>query len=562
MLIEIHILKNYSPSNLNRDDLGAPKTCFFGGVPRARISSQCIKRSIRNPGNIYDVHNKGPGIFAQAMKSYMAYRTKLFPWLVEQELKKSDIPEQDHSGIVLYAQKIATGKEKKSKDKDSDDRPKTPQLIHVGPGHVRQLVKNLEIARRENEVKYKYLIEPKNTFEQLVREKLETINFDEKEVKKIVGICWVIANVKERMDKLLGNSEGEEPDTEPEKSNGLPGLDYANYITDKLSTIFYSDQPRYKELTKKASQEEKAELQTEQPAPKGMKEFMEELNNADRSDAVDIALFGRMTTSSAFKDVEAAMQVAHAISTNRAVNQTDYFSAVDDYGITGGGAGHVDTALLNSACYYKYFCLDWDQLIYNLGGDESVEDNINDQGIRKTNDEVFDLASCSLGHFIRAAALTSPTGKQNSFAAHNEVSGILIEIKKYSKIPTNYANAFAEPIERIGAPEDDALDEKSIIGRSVACLADHVHAVRAAYGIESELLWYSPKLWKFPFHYWKRSTDGKKEEMAPLAKKSFEALGGSHEGEEGLIDEVMKTIGADWGKVKRKGESRSEESTS
>ena len=45
MLIEIHMLKNYPPVNLNRDDSGAPKTCFFGGVQRGRISSQCLKRS-------------------------------------------------------------------------------------------------------------------------------------------------------------------------------------------------------------------------------------------------------------------------------------------------------------------------------------------------------------------------------------------------------------------------------------------------------------------------------------------------------------------------------------
>ena len=47
MLIEIHMLKNYPPTNLNRDDTGAPKTCVFGGVSRGRISSQCLKRSWR-----------------------------------------------------------------------------------------------------------------------------------------------------------------------------------------------------------------------------------------------------------------------------------------------------------------------------------------------------------------------------------------------------------------------------------------------------------------------------------------------------------------------------------
>src|SRR5579862_6842189 len=47
MLIQIHAIQNHSPANLNRDDLGAPKTCYFGGVLRSRISSQCVKRSIR-----------------------------------------------------------------------------------------------------------------------------------------------------------------------------------------------------------------------------------------------------------------------------------------------------------------------------------------------------------------------------------------------------------------------------------------------------------------------------------------------------------------------------------
>ncbi len=45
--IELHILQNFAPSNLNRDDTGSPKDCEFGGYRRARISSQCIKRAMR-----------------------------------------------------------------------------------------------------------------------------------------------------------------------------------------------------------------------------------------------------------------------------------------------------------------------------------------------------------------------------------------------------------------------------------------------------------------------------------------------------------------------------------
>ena len=45
--IEFHVIQSFPPANLNRDDTNMPKDCEFGGVRRARISSQCIKRSIR-----------------------------------------------------------------------------------------------------------------------------------------------------------------------------------------------------------------------------------------------------------------------------------------------------------------------------------------------------------------------------------------------------------------------------------------------------------------------------------------------------------------------------------
>jgi len=46
-LIELHILQSFPVTCLNRDDVGAPKSAFFGGVQRARVSSQCWKRAIR-----------------------------------------------------------------------------------------------------------------------------------------------------------------------------------------------------------------------------------------------------------------------------------------------------------------------------------------------------------------------------------------------------------------------------------------------------------------------------------------------------------------------------------
>ena len=52
--LELHILQSVPFSCLNRDDLGSPKTGYFGGVKRARVSSQCWKRAIRLYANELD----------------------------------------------------------------------------------------------------------------------------------------------------------------------------------------------------------------------------------------------------------------------------------------------------------------------------------------------------------------------------------------------------------------------------------------------------------------------------------------------------------------------------
>ena len=45
--VQLHLLTSYPPANLNRDDLGRPKTAMMGGAMRLRISSQCLKRNWR-----------------------------------------------------------------------------------------------------------------------------------------------------------------------------------------------------------------------------------------------------------------------------------------------------------------------------------------------------------------------------------------------------------------------------------------------------------------------------------------------------------------------------------
>ena len=47
LFIDVHILQTVPPSNINRDDTGSPKTAVYGGVTRARVSSQSWKHAMR-----------------------------------------------------------------------------------------------------------------------------------------------------------------------------------------------------------------------------------------------------------------------------------------------------------------------------------------------------------------------------------------------------------------------------------------------------------------------------------------------------------------------------------
>ncbi|AWN61443.1 type I-E CRISPR-associated protein Cas7/Cse4/CasC [Streptococcus sobrinus] len=47
LFLDIHAIQTLPPSNINRDDTGSPKTAQYGGVRRARVSSQSWKRAIR-----------------------------------------------------------------------------------------------------------------------------------------------------------------------------------------------------------------------------------------------------------------------------------------------------------------------------------------------------------------------------------------------------------------------------------------------------------------------------------------------------------------------------------
>lgn len=63
--IQLHLLTSYPPSNLNRDELGRPKTAKMGGRDRLRVSSQSLKRAWRKSD-----------LFKSAVGDYIGKNTK------------------------------------------------------------------------------------------------------------------------------------------------------------------------------------------------------------------------------------------------------------------------------------------------------------------------------------------------------------------------------------------------------------------------------------------------------------------------------------------------------
>jgi CRISPR system Cascade subunit CasC len=342
MLIQFHILQNYAPSNLNRDDTGSPKDAIFGGFRRGRISSQCLKRSIRLSEAFKEVFEKD---------GLLGIRTRQLPELLRKEFEALDVNPEDIKAILTPVAKFGRESGKKSAEDVSEEEgvgeaeaeTSSKQLIFIGRDELRPMAENLLVL-------YK------------------------------------------KMDKKWGKLESKD-------------------ITKELG----SSVPR----------------------------------------SVDIAMFGRMTTSAAFEDVQAAVQVAHAISTNAIAQEFDYFTAMDDLA-SEPGAGMIGDIEFNSSTYYKYFNIHWEGLKTNLGGDAEV-------------------ARKAVLALLIAAATTQPSGKQNTFAAQNLPDLILVEVTG-KNLPVSYANAFLRPASKYG--------ERSLMDDSVSKMADYLERVDRTFALD------------------------------------------------------------------------------
>jgi len=205
-------------------------------------------------------------------------------------------------------------------------------------------------------------------------------------------------------------------------------------------------------LAAPAASEKKSKKDAKASAPAEVVKQAKSIMNGGK--ALDVALFGRMLADLPDVNQDAACQVAHAISTHRVEREFDYFTAVDDMGAADEtGAGMIGQVEFNSATFYRYAVIDPAKLVSNLQGDR-------------------DLALCGLRALVQAVALAIPTGKQNTFAAHNPPSFIGVAIRHAS--PINLANAFERPVY--------ARNGEALTCPSVAALADYDSQLSALYG--------------------------------------------------------------------------------
>lgn len=336
--IQLHLLTSYPPSNLNRDDLGRPKTAVMGGKTRLRVSSQSLKRAWRTSD-----------LFESAMSGHIGTRTKelgrsLYDRMIAEDIKPKDAKEWVKAIAGIFGKLKAEDKKNPEKLVDLE----IEQLAHISPEE------------------------------------------------------------REAVDALVG----------------------------KLI------------LEKRAPTPDELEL-LRHPAT-----------------AVDIAMFGRMLAGSPSFNVEAAVQVAHAITVHDVAVEDDYFTAVDDLnsGEEDMGAAHIGETEFAAGLFYLYLCINRDLLIENLGGNK-------------------ELANKSLAALVEAAAKVAPTGKQNSFASRAYASYILTEIGEQQ--PRSLSVAYLKPVrgEDVLAKAIDEIETKRTnMEKSYGPCADGQKAMNAETG--------------------------------------------------------------------------------
>ncbi|WP_431901602.1 type I-E CRISPR-associated protein Cas7/Cse4/CasC [Nonomuraea sp. bgisy101] len=346
-ILELHALQTVPPSCLNRDDTGTPKTAMYGGVLRARVSSQAWKRATRRA--FHDLLDP----------TELGVRTRKVAELLADRIRRLDdtIEQTEAWSLAAETVQVATGS------------------------------------------------------------KIDT-------------------------PKRNAGKEGPEP---------APESKYLLFLSaHQLDGLA--------ELAVKGRDDIKAFFKD-----KAAKDQAKQIANTRHS--VDIALFGRMVADGAEINVDAAAQVAHAISVHRVENESDYYTAVDDYKTRETddlGAGMIGTVEFNSATLYRYAAVDVDLLRRNLGA-----------GLRE-DQPITEPVRRAVEAFLRGFITSLPTGKINTFGNHTLPDAVLVKLR--TSRPINFVATFEEPCR--AEPETGGH-----LRQACERLASYIPELEGAYGL-------------------------------------------------------------------------------
>jgi CRISPR system Cascade subunit CasC len=132
-LIELHILQSFPVSCLNRDDVGAPKSAVFGGATRARISSQCLKRAIRETARSMQGSTFMGSRTRKAATELAAALTGQFGWDVDAARKTAE--EVLHLFLAKELPKAKPAKKPVEPDA-SPEQEQTSTLLYFSPAEI------------------------------------------------------------------------------------------------------------------------------------------------------------------------------------------------------------------------------------------------------------------------------------------------------------------------------------------------------------------------------------------------------------------------------------------
>jgi CRISPR system Cascade subunit CasC len=318
-ILEVHALQTVPPSCLNRDDTGTPKSAVYGGVRRARVSSQAWKRATRR-----------------------AFHQRLDP---------------TELGV------------------------RTRRVAEVLTERIAELDGSIEEGRAW----------------ELAAETIQ-----------------VATGSKVEVPKRKGGTAKDDPGAAAPESKYLMFL--SGHQLRGLAELAVKAHGAGKDFYKDKANKDRAR------------------QIANTRHSVDIALFGRMVADGADINVDAAAQVAHAISVHRVDIESDYYTAVDDYKKREDddlGAGMIGTVEFNSATLYRYAALDVDLLRANLG-----------KGLRE-DEPVTEPVRRATEAFIECFLTSMPTGKINTFGNHTLPEAVVVKLR--TSRPINVVAAFEEP---------------------------------------------------------------------------------------------------------------------